>query len=133
MITSEWKPFAVHFDDLPQEGVLELRIGFDLMGAGEVSLDRIQIYDRWFDQQDQRVLLQRVSAARHQLKQGNLLEPQQFLESYWPRLLLETQPLQPSNATEVEGASETPRSARANRSMLDRMKTWVPTPTLPFR
>jgi hypothetical protein len=132
-ITSEWKPFAVHFDDLPQEGVLELRIGFDLMGEGEVCIDRVQIYDRWFDQQDQRVLLQRVSAARHQLKQGNLLEPQQFLESYWPRLLMDTQSPQPSNVTEMEGKDETPRSARANRSMLDRMKTWVPTPSLPFR
>ncbi len=132
-ITDEWKPFAVHFDDLPQEGVLELRVGFDLMGPGEVSVDRVQIFDRWLDQQDQRVLLQRVSAARHQLKQGNLLEPQQFLESYWPRLLMETKRLETLSESENESQTKVPRSARANRTMLDRMKTWVPTPTLPFR
>ena len=133
IVTREWKPFAVHFDDLPQEGVLEMRVGFDLMGSGEVEVDRVQIYDRWMNQQDKRVLLQRVSAARHQLKQGNLLEPQQFLESYWPRLIMETRPQHLAETTDSLPQEKSPRAAQAPRSVFDRVKTWVPTPTLPFR
>ena len=113
--------------------MIELRVGFDLMGEGQVEIDHLQVFDRWFDHQDQRVMLQRVSAARLQIKQGNLLEPYQFLESYWPKLLSRSPVATPSPTTDDESNDSSERTARGNRSMLDRVKTWVPTPSLPFR
>jgi hypothetical protein len=40
-IAGEWKQFVVHFDDLPIHTAERCRIGFDLMAAGDVWIDRV--------------------------------------------------------------------------------------------
>ena len=84
-IATEWKRFAVHFDDLPQDKMDGLRVGFDMMGAGAVEVDRLEMYDRWLDESDQKSLTQTFASV------GSLLHPpeklercRQMLSGYWP-------------------------------------------------
>jgi len=59
-IDNQWRRFAVHFDDLPAEELIDLRVGFDLMGAGEVLIDNVRVYDRWLDDKDTTAMTQRM-------------------------------------------------------------------------
>ena len=88
-IETQWKRFAVHFDDLPQE--LEgIRIGFDMMGKGTVSIDNVQLYDRWLDENDQKTMTQLFASVGPSLQQPIKLERcRQMLNSYWPTFLRE--------------------------------------------
>lgn len=128
-IGKDWTPFAVHFDDLPPEQVSELRIGFDLMNAGDVEIDQIVVLDGWLDDADQKVLFQRTSVARMRLQEGGVYGPYELLEGYWPRAILETEavvsvPLEmpPAAAAPADVAEPTQQS----RNPWDRVLQLVP-------
>ncbi len=88
-ISSEWKRFAVHFDDLPL-GLVDLRIGFDMMGAGTVWIDQCEVYDRWFDENDVKAMTQLLASAGLLLERpGNIEQCRQILTGYWPTFLRE--------------------------------------------
>ncbi len=87
-IERTWQRFAVHFDDLPVEGLTRLRIGFDLMGAGNVQIDSVRVYDRWLDEYDSRTLTQLLASAGQLLTRTETQDSgRRILESYWPRFL----------------------------------------------
>ncbi|MEM7453208.1 MAG: family 10 glycosylhydrolase [Planctomycetota bacterium] len=87
-VNDQWQRFAVHFDDLPAEGVDRLRIGFDLMGSGDVWIDSVRVYDRWLDENDTRAMTQLLASAGQLLTQPQSLDGgRAILESYWPRFL----------------------------------------------
>jgi hypothetical protein len=89
-IGGEWKQFVVHFDDLPIHTAERCRIGFDLMGAGDVWIDRVEVFDRWFDQNDTKALTQLVAAAGPLLRdQGSWDDCRTLLDSYWLKFLEE--------------------------------------------
>jgi hypothetical protein len=94
-LTQTWpqNPFLFHIDNLPVEGPTEVAIGFDLIGEGEVWIDDVQVYDLFFEEGEQEELERRSATAHHQLIIGNLAECQQYLDSYWPRFLLEFVPV----------------------------------------
>jgi hypothetical protein len=87
-VTQQWQRFAVHFDDLPVQGIENLRIGFDLMGAGQVWIDDVAVYDRWFDGNDTKAITQMLASASLMLTQPEKLDQcRRILNSYWPRFL----------------------------------------------
>ncbi|MCH2181997.1 MAG: hypothetical protein MK108_08335 [Mariniblastus sp.] len=87
-IGTEWKRFAVHFDDLPTHEQSRLRIGFDLMGEGEVWIDRVEVYDRWFDENDVMAVTQLLASVGPLLsKPESLARCRNVLGGYWPRFL----------------------------------------------
>ena len=87
-IESSWKRFAVHFDDLPSVGLENLQVGLDLMGEGEVWVDKVEVYDRWFDEVDRKALSQTISLAAYQLvNKGDWNGSRKLLSSYWPTFL----------------------------------------------
>ncbi len=89
-IGQQWRQFAVHFDDIPPAGMDGLRIGFDLMGPGQVEIDQVEIYDRWLDAQDSNALTQLLALAGFQLtNHQNYDQCRHILEGYWPRFLRE--------------------------------------------
>ena len=89
-ITSKWKRFGVHFDDLPIEDVGNLRIGFDMMGPGKIWIDQCEVYDRWFDENDTQAMTQLLAGAGLILEQqGDLEACRQILAGYWPTFLRE--------------------------------------------
>lgn len=87
-IDTQWRQFAVHFDDLPVDDIRDLRIGFDLMGEGTVWIDNIAVRDRWFDENDAKAMTQLLAGAVPLVDQpGSYESCRRILESYWPRFL----------------------------------------------
>lgn len=87
-VDSQWRRFAVHFDDLPVTGIRDLRIGFDLMDQGTVWIDNVHVRDRWFDENDAQAMTQLLAGAVPLADQAGSYEScRRILESYWPRFL----------------------------------------------
>jgi hypothetical protein len=87
-VESWWKRFAVHFDDLPVEGISNVRIGFDLMGPGQVNIDNVQVFDRWFDENDAKAITQMLASTGPLLSKPATFDScRRLLASYWPSFL----------------------------------------------
>lgn len=87
-LETSWKRFAVHFDDLPVDGLNGLRIGFDLMGPGQVSIDNVQVFDRWFDENDAKAITQMLASTGPLLARPESLDScRRLLEGYWAQFL----------------------------------------------
>lgn len=82
-----WSPFILQIDDLPREGLEEFRIGFDLMGPGEVWIDDVQVYDLSFTEQEQFQISRLIAAADFHLRESNLAAAAAVLDGYWPKFL----------------------------------------------
>jgi hypothetical protein len=84
---TQWRRFAVHFDDLPID-LKDIRVGFDLMGTGSVSIDKVELFDRWFDENDSVAITQLLASAGSQLKNASTVDGgRRILESYWAQFL----------------------------------------------
>ncbi len=86
------KPFVYQVDDRSLEGATEVSIGFDLMGAGEVWIDEVRVFDTYFSTNEQNELQKNVAIVKSRLERGKLSECQRYLHGYWPRFLLEHVP-----------------------------------------
>ena len=120
-IDQQWRRFAVHFDDLPTHQLIDLRVGFDLMGRGDVLIDRVRIYDRWFDEKDAKAMTQLLASALPMLSDAKTFEScRRIVESYWSRFLdeyIEQQAFTPSqNGQAVSAAATDNRAPTAGAS-----------------
>ena len=122
-------------DDLPKDGLSELRIGFDLMSAGEVWIDQVEVFDIWFQQQEFHGLIKDVALVYSLQEHGNLLECEEYLQSYWPRYLQQYVPLGNSRVAtvpdELRKNVESDNSASPT-NVLDLFKQHIPDQLLPF-
>ena len=53
-LSANWNRYVLIVDDLPTQGLTDLRVGFDLMPPGHVEIDNLQVYDLWFQQREYR-------------------------------------------------------------------------------
>lgn len=87
-VDAKWKRFAVHFDDLPVDGLSNVRVGFDLMGPGEVEVDHVQVFDRWFDENDAKAVTQMLASTGPLLSKPEKFDScRRLLGGYWTRFL----------------------------------------------
>jgi hypothetical protein len=86
-LTSEWSRYRFPLHTLPISGLADLRVGFDLMGAGEVWIDNVEVYDLYFEDAERFELHRRFALAPIQLEAGELGQGHRFVESYWPSFL----------------------------------------------
>lgn len=128
----EWSAFRFPVIDLPQSGLTDLRIGFDLMGEGEVWIDEVQVFDLWFEENERDELLKSIATADLQASSGNLIECQEYLNSYWPSFLRRHihLPEAPGAASPLPAtaAAKAPRAKPPPPpppSMSDRVKSWI--------
>jgi hypothetical protein len=153
LLTSDWspKPFVMLVPDLPTPELADLRVGFDLMGAGTVWIDDVQVYDRWFPKNERDDLMIMSGLAARSLSMGQLGDCQRILSGFWPQFLREHVEL--SEARVAALPSDTPRDGRTfpppqpapapdgsappkdkeKASMLDKVKQHLPTKVVPFR
>ena len=123
----QWQRFAVHFDDLPIENLDRLRVGFDLMGPGSVMIDQVEIFDRWFDENDSKAITQLLATASTLLSTPATYDRcRRLLETYWPRFLTEhfedpSGQLAANEQPEVEVAEEV---NQPNRKIRARSVSW---------
>lgn len=129
-LDTQWKLFHVPFGKLPLDGLQDLRVGFDLMGPGEVWVDDVQILDTWFSRTELGQLEKDLALARFQLEQGRVRDCQEFLDSYWPRFFKAYVPLvptlQPVRRNEPTGATEQPAASTAERPVPPWYRRWLP-------
>jgi hypothetical protein len=123
----------------------DLRVGFDLMGQGEVWIDDVQVYDCWFPKNERDDLLIMSGLAARSLSMGHLADCQRILSGYWPQFLQEYVPLSdprvaavPTDATPNSRAfpppqSKTEKQEEEKPSVLDKVKQRLPNHVLPFR
>jgi hypothetical protein len=139
-LQATWTPFLFPLDDLPASGLTDLRVGFDLMGEGEVWIDDIQLYDLWFQDNERDALLKEIAVAEVQLQARHYRDCANYLDGYWSRYLfahapLPTQRVASRNMERSDtGATLTtiPETAtKKTPSMFERMRQW--SPRLPFQ
>ncbi len=149
-LTARWQPYVFHVDDLPANGLSDLRVGFDLMGEGEVWADNVQLYDLWFYDNERDELAKKIAVAEFQLTQGRLLECQQMVDGYWPRFLRTHAPerlkqlaVRPQRDTDAENTNDSSVNSSTKTSpakstpaaqptMFQRLRSYLPTRIYPF-
>jgi hypothetical protein len=86
-LAREWKPYSFPINDVPAEGVERLRLEFELIGAGRVWIDDVQVFDLQFSPQEVVQLRQIAAFAAEWFEKGDYGQCLQVLDGYWPRFL----------------------------------------------
>ena len=128
---------------MPLDGLSSVRARFDLMGAGEVWVDDVQVYGLTFSVPEMRELGKLLTLADVKLQSGQIGECVRLLDGYWPRFLQENVAL-PAGPAPVDAAiavkalDETPekteKGEKSNKAekppertgFLNRMKDMLP-------
>ena len=92
-IATTWSQYIVQFDDLPLDGLSQMRVRLDLMGAGEVWADDVQLFDLAFNESELRALYKLLTLADLNLQNGQVGDCMKLLNGYWPRFLMQNVPL----------------------------------------
>ena len=131
-IQSQWRQYVFQVDDLPLEGLSQLRARFDLMGPGEVWVDDVQVFSLAFSRMEMVELSKIITLADVKLQNGQISDCLRLLEGYWPRFLEENVPL-PAGATVAQTASrpESPKKPDEepppeSDGLLNRLKGFLP-------
>jgi len=103
-LTAEWGWYLVRIDDLPTHGLTDLRVAIDLMGPGDVWIDDVQVFDRWFDKTERNELLKKIALANFYLGKGEVVQCEQVLRGYWPEFLRQYVPIDENLPLEVADA-----------------------------
>ena len=111
-IGTDWARYVFQVDDLPLEGLSQLRVRFDLMGSGEVWVDDVQLFDLVFSKRELVELSKMITLAEIKLQNGQLGDCMHLLEGYWPRFLQHnvTLPENQGMATSVARRQQPPRT-----------------------
>jgi len=138
-LTDRWAQYIFQVNDLPLEGLSQVRLRFDLMGPGEVWVDDVQVFDLSFNRKERIELSKLVALADVKLQNGKLGDCVRILDGYWPRFLeaavalapgVVSQDLPPAPTGESahgENADKVDKDAPAERTgLLDRMKGAIP-------
>jgi hypothetical protein len=136
-LKTTWAQYILQVDDLPLDGVGNLGVRIDLLGAGEVLLDDVQLYDLNFTEQERRQFDKQLALADFQLQQGLLGLCYQDLHGYWPRYLLELVPAAPPSPqatvkqeapaaplTTETPATRPPEKQATKPGAMERVKEW---------
>lgn len=129
-------PYLFHIDDLPTSDLTDLRIGFDLMGPGEVWIDDVQVFELYFRENERDEIMKMIALADLHLGKGQIAQCERLLEGYWPRYLMahvsdELVAQIAVNTTPERAPPATPSnppvdSSPPATSFRDRMWNWVP-------
>jgi hypothetical protein len=129
---SPWLPFEERLDDLPVQGLTNLRVGFDFIGPGTVWIDDLQLYDLWFLPDEQRELNKIIGLADFQLRSQQYADCLHSLNSFWPLFLRDNVPVEAHYMANIPppplpaAAPATSPTDKPKSSVIDRMKRFVP-------
>ena len=87
-LTEKWEKYILPVDDLPLDGITEMRICLDVVGEGDVRVDHVQTSAlEPFSTHELRELMPIIGSAGYHLRERNFSKCQQVLDGYWPRFL----------------------------------------------
>jgi len=108
-LSTAWTLCHVPFPTLPPDGLKDVRVGFDLMGAGEVWIDDVEVHDLHFERAEYSELLKAGASAQINVQAGKLAEGHRFATGYWANYLNRHIPL-PDPRPEAAFAPPKPES-----------------------
>jgi len=124
------EPFMFQIDDLPVEGLTDLRVRFDLTGEGEIWIDDVQLFDLDFSENERAELTKLITLANFKLQAGQIGDCERILEGFWPHFLAENVPLtqEPAPLAQRPEARSQPATAAPAKKpgVIDQMKNLVP-------
>jgi hypothetical protein len=128
-IGKQWGLYIFRIDDLPLEGLTSVHARFDLMGAGEVWIDDVQVSTLTFSGPETFELSKLITLADVKLQRGQIGDCVHLLEGYWPRFLEENVTL-PAGAIPAETVATKPHAEEEKpperSGWLNRIKDLVP-------
>jgi hypothetical protein len=124
-VEAQWAQYIFAVNDLPTEGLGDLRVRFDLLARGEVWIDDVQVYDLLFRRHELLELGKLITLARGKLDQGQVGDCLRLLDGYWPHFLTVHVPRPASDdATPAQGPPNQ-RTATPGK-IIDRLRGSVP-------
>jgi len=124
-ISAQWAEYIFKVDDLPLDGLSELRVRFDLKGPGEVWIDDVALFDRNFSTNENVQLAELITRAHIRLENGQISDCLRLLGGYWPRFLEANVPL--PSAAGVSDGSVPPREEPARKAdLMDHVRELLP-------
>ncbi|HYW79726.1 MAG TPA: hypothetical protein VE890_09125, partial [Thermoguttaceae bacterium] len=127
-IGGTWTAYEFRFDDLPLQGVPQLKVRFDLSGPGEVWIDDVQLFDLAFDDNESKELDKLVMLANAKLDNGQIGDCMRLLNGYWPRFLEEHVPLPPAVAVAPKPPQTPVKKPPPQTGLIDDLKSYLPKP-----
>ena len=76
------------------------------MGSGNVWIDDVQVFDRWFDKTERNELLKKIALANFYLGKGEVAQCEQVLRGYWPEFLRRHVTIDENPLAEVADANQ---------------------------
>lgn len=124
----EWVPYSFAIENLPAEGLSDVSVKFELIGAGQIWIDDVQV--RGFSGAELGELAKINSMASLHLEKGRYADCARLLEGYWPQFLVSNVPLSSTNTPvarrpkpmEPEPTVEPAKSP----SLFETMKSYLP-------
>jgi len=82
-LASGWKQYHCLIDNLPQEGLQDFRIRFELLGSGIVMIDDVKVAYAKFTPAELSTFAAVISDANALLRESKVREVMQILDGYW--------------------------------------------------
>jgi hypothetical protein len=102
-----------------------------MMGQGSVWIDRIEVFDRWLDENDVKAMTQLLASIGPLIQQPEKMERcRQILNDYWPTFLREYFPDDDARVTSGTSADFEPA---ARSTMRQRFRRFVSPGIFQFR
>jgi len=131
-LRNRWQRIALRVNDIPLDGLDSLRVGFDLLGEGEVLIDEVEVHDLLFERNELIELAKLISLAGVHLEKGQLRDCLTILDTYWFRFLEENVPVIPeivarhAALSDAKARRASPKPEKETKGFLDRMKNLWP-------
>ncbi len=122
----DWMRYSFPVDDLPSEGLTGLSIHLELMTAGEVWVDDVQVFDLHFSEAERYELSKKISSASVKLEAGQLADCARLLEGYWPQFLVANVPLTQTPLAQRPRTARAPASPPKKPTVLENIKSYLP-------
>jgi hypothetical protein len=123
----DWARYSFPVDNVPGEGLSNLRVRLELLSAGQVWIDDVQVFDLWFNQPERLVLGTIVSLASVHLEKGQVADCARLLDGYWPQFLVANVSLTTANTPLARRSPPTPLPPIAppkKPTMLDNIRNY---------
>jgi hypothetical protein len=121
----DWVHYSFPIDELPDEALRNMRVRFELMCAGEVWIDDVQLQS--FNRDELLELSKLNSHAHLHLEKGRYSDCARLLDGYWPQFLVAKVALN----TPVAQRPKTPKpepapAAEKSPTLLETMRGYLP-------
>jgi hypothetical protein len=125
----EWMSYSFPINFLPGDGLEKLKVGFELLGPGEVWIDDFQVFDLAFEKTERYELSKLISLASVVLEKRQYADCAQLLEGYWPQFLVANVPLAQAGTTVARtpaGRAPTSPGPAKKSTVLENLRDYLP-------